>query len=167
MYLYGPKELVDMIGVENGYILIFLIAAFGGLSSVSSAVYYTTLFTLAAGGANPLLLGVLCGIAITIGDSAYFFFGESIRGIAPKRLHKILDKITHWIEKRPDWAAPLLVFIYTGFTPLPNDVLTVPLALAGVKYRKIWYALLLGNVVLMTILAYAAAYGVTFLTNIS
>ena len=52
--------------------MVFLIAALGGLNSVTGGVLYTSIATFAAGGASPWLLGLVAGVGITIGDIIMF-----------------------------------------------------------------------------------------------
>ncbi len=72
LYFVSPETIVAWIGVENTYLTVFLIAALGGLSSVTSGVLYASLATFAAAGALPWLLGLLGGVGIAIGDSLIF-----------------------------------------------------------------------------------------------
>ncbi|MCK5027775.1 MAG: hypothetical protein KAS07_05140, partial [Candidatus Pacebacteria bacterium] len=40
---YTPEELVDKIGIQNGYLLMFFISLFGGVSIITSGSYLGTL----------------------------------------------------------------------------------------------------------------------------
>ena len=147
--LVGPSKLVSIIGVQNGYLLAFLIAAFGGFSSLTAVSLVATIVTLSAGGLNPLLLGLFAGTGMTIGDLIYFYLGNAGRNaLHPEsRLRALVEKSSAWLSDKPKWMLPLVTFIYAGFLPLPNDVLTVSLALAGGKMRVIVVPLFLGNII--------------------
>jgi hypothetical protein len=52
----------------------------------------------------------------------------------------------------------LLIFVYS-LTPLPGDILAIGLALAGFPLKKMVPPLLIGNFVLILVLAELAIYG--------
>lgn len=149
----GADGVVERIGVRNGYILVFLIASAGGLSAVTSVALYTTLFTLAAGGLNPLLLGLFAGVGLTIGDSLFYLIGREGRRASGGRLEAWLIRMSGWFGRRPRWALRLAIFAYAGFTPFPNDIMMVTLAAANVRYRLIVPSLAVGNLVFATLVA--------------
>lgn len=153
MYLVGPERIVEYVGVENSYILMFVIALVGGASTLTAPSLFTALITFAAAGLNPLILGVMTGVGLTLSDSLFFYFG--LRGrmlLGGKWLERSLN-LRRWFLSKPSWVPPLIVFLYTGFTPLPNDFLTVSAALAHIRFRQIVLSLLLGNTTLAIIIA--------------
>ena len=155
----GPREIVEFIGVENGYLVAFLVAAFGGLSSVSSASFYATLVTLAAGGLDPLLLGLIAGTGITIGDCLFFYLGHTGGHLITGRLRHFFEYLSRWLQKGPKWFVPVIVFVYAGFTPLPNDILTISLAMAKIHWQRIILPLWAGNIILVILIAEAVRHG--------
>ncbi|MBW2997041.1 VTT domain-containing protein [Candidatus Woesearchaeota archaeon] len=159
LYFITPQELVEIIGVKNGYILSFLFGVFGEAATLTAISYYPAIITLAAGGLNPFLLGVIAGTGMTIGNSLYFYFGVQGRGIMPERLEKRAERLLEWINKRPRWLVQILIFLYVGFTPFPNNLLTVSGGVAGYPFKRIIVPLLLGNIVLTSSLAYLTALG--------
>lgn len=153
LHRVGAQGIVDRIGVRNGYLIVFLMASAGGLSAATSVPLYATLATFAAGGLEPLLLGLAAGTGLSIGDSLFFLVGLEGRRAATGRLEERLKRLTAWFERRPDWALRLAVFAYAGFTPFPNDVMMVTLAASGVRYRLILPSLIAGNLTLATLVA--------------
>jgi membrane protein YqaA with SNARE-associated domain len=156
LIVVGPDAIVDRVGVTNGYILVFLVAAVGGASTISSASFYATIITLASGGLNPLALGIIAGTGLTIGDSLFFYFGKKGRDIAPERFQDRIDRLTLWFKAQEDRQIQVFAFTYAGFVPLPNEILTISISLSGYPYRKIIGPILLGNMTLMSIIAYLA-----------
>jgi|GEM_PF-308295 len=201
LWTVGPEQMVSYIGVQNGYLIGFFLATFGGMSTLSSASYFATIITLAAGGLNPYLLAVVAGFGLLIGDSLFFYLGKSGRtaitlaagGLNPYLLavvagfglligdslffylgksgrtafsdqfHERLDRLTRWIMRRPNWLVPIIVYIYVGFTPLPNDIFMIALALSGYPYKKMVIPLLLGDITIVLITALLASHGIQFL----
>jgi membrane protein YqaA with SNARE-associated domain len=153
LYFIGPREIVDMIGAK-GYLAMFLVSLFGGMSSIGGPAYVATIVTLAAGGLNPFLLGAASGAGITIGDTIYYYLGR--RGsslIHSNKAAEWLEKFSNWLLGLPRWLAATGIYIYTGFTPLPNDILTISIGLARFPYVPAIIALTLGNFTLTTLIA--------------
>ena len=48
-----PGKIVAYIGIENAYVLIFVLAFLGGLTTFSGIPYHLVLIGFAAGGLNP------------------------------------------------------------------------------------------------------------------
>lgn len=146
----SPEEIVANVGVETGYLLVFLTALIG-ISSITSASFYATVIILASSGEfNPLFLALSAAPAMAIGDSIFFFLGLKGRSLVPE---KYLNKFSDWLKERPDWLAPVVAYFYTGFTPLPQDFLMVTLGVSGATFWKILIAILLGNITFIFMLA--------------
>lgn len=149
----GAEGIVERIGVRNGYLIVFVMASAGGLSAATSVPLYATLATFAAGGLEPLVLGLAAGTGLSIGDSLFFLVGLEGRRASSGRLEERLERLSAWFERRPRWALRLAIFAYAGLTPFPNDVMMVTLAASGVRYRLILPSLIAGNLTLATLVA--------------
>lgn len=149
----GTTKIVNFIGISNSYFILFIVGTIGGVSTITSSSFYTTLTTFANGGANPLLLGLAGGIGITIGDTIFYYLGKKGEESLPKHARKFTSKFSEWMMKRPKWIIPIVTFVYSGLTPLPNDILTVSLGISRYKYKYIIIPLLLGNILLTTTIA--------------
>lgn len=158
--LVKPTEIVDKIGVQNSYLALFIVASLGGVSSITSSSLFIFLSILAAGGLSPLLLGLVGGIGASIGDSLFFYIGTKAENIAPEKMSKKSEKISKIIQSKPKWVVPIMVYLYAGFAPLPNDIMTVPLGFFKYKYKKIIAPLILGNITYTILFSYAAKYGI-------
>jgi membrane protein YqaA with SNARE-associated domain len=155
--IIGPTTIVNTIGIRNGYIAAFIVATLGGFSTITSSSYFLTIITLAGGGANPYILGVVAGTGITIGDSLFYYLGFRGRDVANKKIYKWTEKFSKWLEKRPRWLVPIIIFIYTGFTPLPNDILTVSLGLSSYPYKYLIIPMWAGNITITILTAIGAS----------
>jgi membrane protein YqaA with SNARE-associated domain len=158
--LYTPKEIVEFVGITNGYILTFLVAVMGALSSITTFSIYPMIITFALGDLNPLLLGIIAGIGLSIGDFIFYYFGFEIKGIIKGKLRKFLKKFFNWLVKRPPWQVFGLVYLYVGFTPFPNNLLTGTLAVSGYPFKKIIIPVAMGDITLPLLIIYLARAGV-------
>ncbi len=161
LQVYSPEQIVNYIGINQSYAVFFLISALGGASTFTSASFYSTLITLASGGLNIIVLGIIGGIAVSIGDSIFFYVGHRGKDVLEGKAKGCVKKMCLWLKKKPRWMVPVLTYFYVGWTPFPNDILMVTLGLLEIKYKKIVLALILGNVTLTTIVAYLSVFGVS------
>lgn len=148
-----PTEIVEAIGAQNSLLIAFLVSALGGVSTVTSVNFYAVVITLASGGANTIALGVVAGLGITIGDSLFYYLGTQGHDLLSGRVRRWADDLHRWINDQHEWIVQVIAYVYTGLTPLPNDVLTVSLGLAEYSYRRLLPALLLGNITLTILVA--------------
>lgn len=158
--LYSPQEIVAYIGVENAYLVAFLLAAIGGTSSFVSAAYFAALLTFGAGGANILLLGVIAGTGIFIGDSIFYLIAHYAHARLPNRWRQYTDRLTEWVRSFSKRKVFLVSYLYTGFSPFPTDILIIVLAFAGYSYRAIAPVLFVGAITFAT---FSATIGYVFL----
>jgi len=156
LFWVTPDKIVQYVGVENTYLVSFLIAAFGGLSFIGSAPFFASITTFAAGGAHPALLALCGGMGVFISDTAFFLLARR----AISEFKGSAKPLTQWILRKirdlPPWALLLFVYIYVGFLPLPNDALMVALAFTGLSYLRLVPVLLAGS---FTIVYLAASIG--------
>jgi len=156
LFWYPPDVVVASIGVENSYVVVFLIAALGGLSSLTSGVFYASVATFSSGGAIPWLLGIVGGIGIAIGDSIIFgllYYGSMDVHVSQKWQNHI-DQARLYIDRYPSWVVYAVLFIILGVSPLPNDIVMLALVALGFSYKKIAPILVLAGISITTITAY-------------
>lgn len=157
--IWPPSTIVAYLGIRSSFLVMFLVSVFGGVSTFTSASYLATLATFAAGGLNPLALGLITGTGLFISDSFFFYLGTRGRRVLTGKPLQYARRVEKWFKSKPDWIAPVATYVYTGLTPLPNDVCTLTLAFLEIRYRKIFIALWLGNMTLTTIVAYLVQFG--------
>ncbi|MCL5730365.1 MAG: hypothetical protein M1165_02250 [Candidatus Pacearchaeota archaeon] len=157
----NPQLLVAKIGATNGYLILFLLGALGGVSIFTGPSYFIALTTLAIGGLNPLLLGLAGGCGVTIGDSVIFLLGVSAGKKAPEKFQKKLEGLEKRTKNKPDWLVNLILYLYIGFTPLPNEIATIALGLIGYKKKVIIFFLLLGNITSGILTAMLIKFGIS------
>lgn len=158
LYNISPDELVQKIGVNNGYLISFIVAFAGGLSNIINFPYQLVIFSLGAAGLNPYLLGTSSGLGEFLGDSTSYLVGYHGRHILPANLQKIFHRFTKWCIKGPVWLTSLAIFLYGAFIPLPNDLIIIPLALGHYPYLRMMIPLALGNIFFNTMVALFGQY---------
>lgn len=161
-YYLTPAAIIGFIGVQNAYALMFILALLGGLTTFSGIPYHIVLIALAAGGLNPILLGVSAGIGVILGDSTSYYIGHEGRVLVTGRLRAALDRLSKIQETYPR-LLPWVFFLFSALMPISNDVLVIPAGLIGYPYRRMIIPLALGNIVFNTGVALLAVYAYGFL----
>jgi hypothetical protein len=163
LHYISPADLVATIGVRNGYAVMFLVALLGGVSSFTGASFIATVLALSAGGLNPLFLALTSGIGITLSDSLFFWIGHHAHHVIESpTVSTRIEKIAIWLNDRSRLVKGLFIYLYTGFTPLPTDLLTVILGLTRQPYIFVIIALTLGNITFTYLLATVGSVIVLF-----
>lgn len=162
LYFINPEEIVNKIGVRNGYIITFVVSLFGGFSAGGSISFISLLITFVAGGMNPVYLGLVAGTSLAIGDMIIFYAGSKGRELVRGKWDKKIDKIANVFKKRKwlEKIIPIIAYLYMGFVPLPNDVLI--LFLAAIKYpvKKMNGIIILGDITFALMITILAAKGI-------
>lgn len=135
-----------------GYGGVVLVAIIGGLNFIVPipAVTLTPLFT-ASGLLLPYII-ICLAIGTIIADYIGYLFGH----LGRPALYAQYPKVVTWLEAkmttRPHLLLPI-TFLYAAFVPLPNEVLVIPLAVMGIKFKRMFIPLLLGNLLNQAIYA--------------
>ena len=135
------KEFV----VRYGY-LGFLTAAFvGGLNLIVPVSHFIFVIPLLNAGLNPWLLVVLGTAGTALADIIGYGLGHS-----GSRVFPALDKFRLWVEgvtSRYPILAPLVLFGWASFVPLPNEILVIPAGLARYGFLRTLIIVVAGNAV--------------------
>ena len=145
----SARHLVEQFGY-GGILLISIIAGLNLFVPIPAGAF--TPIYVAAG--FPLLLIILTiTIGTTIGDSISYLIGVGGRHIT-KHAHPTLQtKMQSFAHRHHHLVLPL-VFLYSAFSPFPNELILIPLAIIGIRYRVLLVPLLFGTVVYETLFAY-------------
>lgn len=162
LYNIPPTKIIEFIGTNNSYILSIIFGFMGGTSILFPFPYYIAAFTFGSGGLNPLLIGILTGTGVALGDSTSYLVGYSGREILSEKLNKYFKIIYAWCTQKPKWMMPLFLYIYSSVMPLPNDVIVMPLGLVRYPYFKMIVPMWLGSITFNTAIALAGFYGFSY-----
>jgi membrane protein DedA with SNARE-associated domain len=159
LYFFDPAVFIERVGVTNSYLILFFIALIGGTSSFTATSYYVTIVTFALGGLNPWVMALVAGTALFIGDSLFYLFGTWGRHKISGKVEKTVERFSDWLNKKPDWIVRLVIYLYTGISPFPGDVLMLTLAFSEYPYKKYIAPGLLGNMTLVLLISHLAILG--------
>ncbi|MBN2087025.1 hypothetical protein JW758_01625 [Candidatus Peregrinibacteria bacterium] len=165
LFIFGPEKIIFHIGTSNGYLLAFASAFFGDLATISALSVYPAIIAFAIGGLNPLILGISAAFGITLANLVFFYIGLKSHNVvkSSSKFAKFNNKIIGFINNKPDWIIPILIWAYIGLSPFPNNLLTAGSGLINYPIKKILPPLFLGNITLMTLIAYFSIIGIEIL----
>ncbi|MGH7500301.1 MAG: DedA family protein [Longimicrobiales bacterium] len=134
-----------------GYIGYFIAASIAGINVFVPTTHLIFTAPLLNAGLNPWLL-VLCGATgATLADGVGYFIGSSGRSAFSDSLGRVAQWLARAVARRPQ-LAPLILFLWAGFMPLPNEILVIPAGVLGYGVVRTGLITLSGNI-LFNILA--------------
>jgi len=135
-----------------GYLGALLIAVLGSLVPFLPVPYLIPI-VLMSRALDPLLLGIAAGVGGALGKLTSYFLGRFGRRLLSEERRKKTAVLGKAIEK----YGMLAVFLF-ALTPLPDDVVYIPVGLTGLSIAKFMIANMLGKIVLSWIVAYAGRF---------
>jgi len=138
---------------QLGYLGIFLMSLIGA-SSIIIPIPYTIIIFLIASRYDPILLAIAGGAGAALGEFTGYllgFYGQKI--LSEERRRKM-----EFMVKMFGRYGPLAIFIF-ALTPLPDDLLFIPLGILRYKLIKAFIPALLGKMLMIYLLAYFGRIG--------
>jgi membrane protein YqaA with SNARE-associated domain len=148
--------------IQYGYLGIFLISLLGAMSIFVPIPYTVVIFIL--GGLDtfdPFLIAVAAGIGSAIGEFSGYLLGAGGRKVIGDRYKKRMDFITKLFKKYGSVA----IFIF-ALTPLPDDLLFIPLGVMRYSLLRAFIPALLGKFFSNLIIAYSGRLSLDIVKNI-
>jgi membrane protein YqaA with SNARE-associated domain len=140
-----PKELWG----ELGYVGIFLLS-FLGASSILIPVPYTVILLSIAPAFSPLPFALSAGLGSALGEGVGYALGYLGRGVLGDKERRRLDAMRLVIRR----YGLIAIFLF-ALTPLPDDLLFIPLGLMGYSFWRAMFACASGKFFMALILAYS------------
>jgi uncharacterized membrane protein YdjX (TVP38/TMEM64 family) len=155
---YVPSDtLINYVGSDNALTLVFTLGLLGGLTTFTGIPYHLILMSFAAGGINPIGLGLASAAGVMTGDSTMFYISKKVK----KNLsHKTTKRFADWavsLNKHPYLITPSLI-AYGSISPFSNDFIVASMGIMGYSYKRIIIPLAIGNVIFNIGIAYAGLY---------
>lgn len=137
--------------LQFGYLGVFLISLVGAMSIVIPIPYTFVILTLGMRGVlDPLLLTVASGVGSAIGELSGYLLGYYGRALISEKRQRKIDYILRIIKDR---YGPVVIFLF-ALTPLPDDLLFIPLGILRYKFVKAFIPSFLGKLTMSAILVY-------------
>lgn len=157
----SPEEILNTIGIKNGYILAFIVSFFAGFSAFTAVSFYSVLIAFISGGLNPWLLALITGTSLALGDMFLFYFGLKGRDMISGKVDRSISKMAHYFSHhKREKLIPLFAYLYISFIPLPNDWLLIFLASIRYPQRKMNIIIILGDYTHVSFLTFLIMKGI-------
>jgi len=135
--------------LQYSYVGVFAISLIGAMSIIVPIPYTFIILTLGIGGMNPLLLTVAGGLGSGVGEFSGYILGYYGRSVISEKQQRKMD----YMIRIFDHYGPITIFLF-ALTPLPDDLLFIPLGILRYKFIKAFIPCILGKTLMCAILAY-------------
>ena len=154
--------------VQYGYLGVFLISLFGAMS-IFVPIPYTIVIFILGGLQNtvgnwifePIWIAVAAGIGSAIGEFSGYLLGVGGRKVIGDRYKKKIDFIMKLFKK----YGSIAIFVF-ALTPLPDDLLFIPLGVMRYSLLRAFIPALLGKFFSNLIIAYSGRLSLDIVKNI-
>jgi membrane protein DedA with SNARE-associated domain len=145
---------------DDGYLILALVNFFGSLIPFVPLPGFLLLATMSVGNEYDLhVLALLSAITATVAKQAIFFVSFSGRRIMNEKTRKRMRPFERLVKKYGAAAA-----FVAAATPMPDDIIFVPLGLAKYNPKRFFIATLTGKIVLSYIIVLISHYiGLSFI----
>jgi membrane protein DedA with SNARE-associated domain len=145
---------------EDGYLILALVNFFGSLIPFVPLPGFLLLATMSVGNEYDLhVLALLSAITATVAKQMIFFVSFSGRRIMNEKTRKRMRPFERLVKKYGAAAA-----FVAAATPMPDDIIFVPLGLAKYNPKRFFIATLTGKIVLSYIIVFISHYiGLSFI----
>lgn len=153
-------EWLFNLTTSYGYIGIFTASFLGNLLLFIPLPYLIIVFAFSnpAFGLDPALLAIASALGAAIAKLITYSIGyESRHLLAEQRRRKL--EYARWLVER---HGMLIIFLFAA-TPLPDDVLYIPLGMMNYSPLKFFTSVLAGKVILTLIVSYSGHYSIEWL----
>lgn len=151
-YLAQSSALLQNLAASGGYVGVFFFAFLNGFNVFVPVLSTSFLPVWTASGLNSVVIIALITIAMTMADSVAFFIAKLSGDLTEPKSSGLLHRLTK-LKERYDSTPLIVLFIWSIFAPLPNEVILIPLGILGYKTRSIMPIILIGNLAFNTLTA--------------
>jgi len=142
-------EWMEQFALQFGYFGVFLLSLIGALSIIFP-IPYTLVIYLLGSFLNPLLVAVSGGLGSALGEFSGYALGYYGRAVLSEERRRKMDYMLK-IFQHYGFAG---IFLF-ALTPLPDDLLFIPLGIMRYRFVKVFIPALLGKMLMCFILAYS------------
>ncbi|MEM1506803.1 MAG: VTT domain-containing protein [Candidatus Bathyarchaeia archaeon] len=145
------------IALQYGYLGIFFVCFIGTLSIVVPIPYTIIIFTLGK-WLDPVLLAFSAGIGAALGEFSGYVMGYLGRAVISDERKRKMEYMLKVFNR----YGPLAIFAFS-LTPLPDDLLFIPLGIMRYSFVKALIPCLAGKILMSFILALGGRLSITFI----
>jgi len=161
-WLVEFDKWLETVAMQYGYLGIFLISFIGTASIVIPIPYTIIIFTIGSLRIlDPLLVAISGAAGSASGEFFGYFLGYYGRAIVSEERQKKMNYILRVFSR----YGAVAIFIF-ALTPLPDDLLFIPLGIMRYSFLRAFLPCLLGKMLMCFILAYGGHLSIGFIESI-
>jgi membrane protein YqaA with SNARE-associated domain len=147
---------------QYGYLGIFFISLLGATSVFIPIPSSVVIFILSSQTAfDPILIAVFAGLGAAVGELSGYLIGLGGRRVISERYKKKMDILMRLFQR----FGPIVIFAF-ALTPLPDDLLFIPLGVMRYKIIHAFIPALIGKFTSNLIIAYAGRLSIGIIRDI-
>jgi membrane protein YqaA with SNARE-associated domain len=146
--------------MQYGYFGVFLISLIGSLSIIIP-VPYTLLIYVMGGVLDPILVAIASGFGSAVGEFSGYALGYYGRAVISEERQRKMGFMVKVFDRYGFFA----IFFF-ALTPLPDDLLFIPLGIMRYSFVKAFVPSLLGKLLMSFILAYSGHLSIGFIRDL-
>ncbi|MBI5952369.1 MAG: VTT domain-containing protein [Chloroflexi bacterium] len=158
VYIYSIRERVDEFAAY-GYPGIFVIMLMANATVILPAPGVAVVFAM-GNVFNPLLVALAAGTGGAVGELSGYLAGFSGQAVIENT--KVYDRVTPWVQKYGVWAILVLSAIPNPFF----DLAGIAAGVAKIPIGKFLLFCWVGQLIKMSMFAFAGAYSIDWLTGL-
>jgi len=141
---------MEQFVIQFGYLGVFFISFIGTMSIIVPIPYTLVILWLSMSGSmNPLLLTIAGGIGSGIGEFSGYALGYYGRTMISKKRQRKMNYMVKVLNR----YGSIVIFLF-ALTPLPDDLLFVPLGILRYSFIKAFIPCFVGKLLMCGILAF-------------
>lgn len=157
VYIFSIRERVEDFA-SFGYPGIFLIALLANATVLLPAPGVAVIYAMGA-IFNPLGVGLAAGTGGAIGELSGYLAGFSGQAVVERT--DLYDRIKPWVDRYGGWAVLVLSAIPNPFF----DVAGIAAGIAKMPLHTFLFFVWIGQIIKMTLFAFAGKYSIQWFTN--
>jgi len=148
---------MKQLAYQYSYLGVFLVSLIGALSVVFP-IPYTIIIYLLGRSLDPYIIAIAGGLGSAVGELSGYILGYYGRAVVSEERKRKMDFMLRIFNRYG--AAAIFVF---ALTPLPDDLLFIPLGIMRYKFVKAFIPTFLGKTLMCFTLAMGGRLSVTII----
>lgn len=141
---------------QLGYLGIFLFSIASGFNLIVPIPIVSFFPFFLSAGFHPIPTVLVISLGMTVGDALGYLIGRAGRDIVSPRSKTIVRRIEA-LQSKHALLPYIGIFLYAAFSPLPNELIVIPLAFLGFRMWKVMLAVFAGNCIFNALAAFGFA----------
>ncbi|MEM2419441.1 MAG: VTT domain-containing protein [Candidatus Bathyarchaeia archaeon] len=155
-------EWLQNFPMQYSYLGVFLISLLGSMSIFFPIPYTVVLFTLGSNETfNPILVALASSLGAALGEFSGYLLGLGGRKIVSEKGRRNVEFLLKILGR----YGALAIFIF-ALTPLPDDLLFIPLGVMRYGFLRAFIPAFLGKLCMSLIIVYSGRFMVGIIRDI-